>query len=96
MVLRPHELDLDRECLEIVGRQLVFDAGRDGQLRGQIQVMQSHENVDRGGVAFLDRRRRIAGDDAVGAEIFDEEKAGLDIGGENLGRAESTLAQRPR
>src|SRR5260221_765434 len=91
-----HELDLDQEGFEIVGRKFMLDAGCHGQRRGQIRIVQSDENVDRGGIALLDWRRRIARGDAFGAEILDQEKAGLEIGRENFRRAETALAQASR
>ena len=91
-----HEFDLDQECFEIVERKLVLDARGDRQGRGQIRIVQGHENVDRGGVALLDWYRRIARGNAFGAEILDQEKAGLKIGCENFRRTEPALTQGSR
>ena len=42
--------------------------------------MQRDQNIDGGFIALLDRRRRIAGDDALVAEILHDDEPAIEIG----------------
>ena len=55
--------------------------------------MQRHQEIDGGFVALLDRRRRIAADDALVAEILHDEKPAVEIGVQDRRRREVALAQ---
>ena len=91
------QLGLDQEGVEVVGRQAVVDARRDRQRRratGWRCKLDQH--VDRGRIALLDRRRRIARDHAFGAEILQQQQAFVEVGRMDLRRRQAALAQRAR
>ncbi len=65
----------------------------DRQCIGQLPFMQRKQDVDRGLVPLGDRRRRIAGDEPLFAEVFDDQKSLLEIGLVHGGRGEAVLPQ---
>ena len=65
------ELGLDQERVHVVGWNAIFDVRRDRQHIRQRLPVQMQQRIDRGLVALLDRRRRIALDHALVAEILD-------------------------
>jgi hypothetical protein len=69
------------------------DQRRDRQRVGQRQTVQGDQRIDRGLVAVPDRLGRIAFDHALVAEVLENEKSRLEIGGIDLGRREPALSQ---
>ena len=91
-----HELGLDQQRVQVVGRQAMLDALGDRQRRGKFHPVQMGEHVDRRPIAVFDRRRRIGSDDRLAAEVFQDEDAGSKIRREDFGRGEAPIAQRTR
>ena len=74
------KLGLDQERLHVVARQpIVDDAALPAALR-QLPAMQRDQKIDRGLVARLDRRRRIAADNPLVAEILHDDQPVIEIG----------------
>ena len=90
------ELGFDQERVHVVGRNAVFDMGRDGQGVGQPLLVQRKQHVDRGLVALLDRRRRIAAHHALLAEVLEDQQSVIEISVMDDGRREAVLPQAVR
>ena len=70
--------------------------GRDGQGVGQPLLVQRKQHVDRGLVALLDRRRRIAAHHALLAEILEDQESVIQISVMDDRCRESVLPQAVR
>ena len=70
--------------------------GRDGQGVGQPLLVQRKQHVDRGLVALLDRRRRIAAHHALLAEILEDQESLIQISVMDDRCGESVLPQAVR
>ena len=79
--------------VEIVGRDVVVAVGVDRQHVRQRCACKLGERVDRSRSARRSARR-FAVDDALVAEILDDQQAGVEIGGIDLGRRKPMRAQR--
>ena len=90
------KLGLDQECVDVVGRHAVLDTGRHREGCGSRLTVQRDQHIDGSRIAFLDRRRRIAFHDALGAEVLQQHQPFVEVGGVDLRRREATLAQRAR
>ena len=90
------QLDLDLIGVDVVGRQRVDDMRRDRDRARQLLAVQRDQHIDRRRIALLDRRRRIAGDHGLGAEVFDDEQAVGELGLVDLRGGEAELAQPVR
>ena len=90
------KLGLDQERVDVVGRHAVLDAGRHREGCGSRLAVQRDQHIDGSRIAFLDRRRRIAFHDALGAEILQQHQPFVEVGGVDLRRREAALAQRAR
>ena len=90
------ELGFDQERVHVVGGNAVFDMGRDGQGVGQSLLVQRKQHVNRGLVALLDRRGRVAAHHALVAEVFEDQQALIEIGVMDDGRREAVLPQTVR
>ena len=90
------QLDFDELRLHVVDRQTMRDVRRDPHAGWHLLVVQRNQHIDRRGIAFRDRRRRIAGDDRFGSEILDQQQAVGDLGLEDLRRGVAKLAQPVR
>ena len=77
-------------------RQVIFDVRRHRQPFRQLSPMQRYQEIDRGFVALRDRRRRIAGNDALVAEILHDQESVIEIGLQDGRRREVAIAQALR
>ena len=91
------QLGLDQEGVHVVVRQLVLDMGRDRQHARATAGRAARSSVSTAAsIALRDRSRRIALDDALRAEILEQQQPLVEIGVIDLGRGEAALAQSLR
>src|SRR6266487_6294834 len=90
------QFGFDQQGVQIVRRQRMIDARRDGQHRGQRLPVQGHQHVDGGRIAILDRSAGIARHHAFAAEILEHEQPLGKVRGVDFGCGEAACAQRPR
>ena len=69
--------------------------GRNRQGVGQLLFVQRKQHVDRGLVALLDRRRRVAAHHALVAEVFENQQAVIEIGVMDDRAPRSRIRRRP-
>ena len=74
------QFNLDHERVDLVTWQPVLAMRRDLQRLRQSAAMQCDQHIERGLVALLDRRRRIAGHNPFIAEILHDDEPGIGVG----------------
>ena len=87
------QLGLDQKSADVIAGDLIVDIRRYRQRVRKVDFMQLNECVHRQFVAHFERGRRIALDDFVRAEIFQNHKSVVEIGGEDLRGGESEVSQ---
>ena len=90
------QLDLDQERIHIVLRQLVVEMRRTCSVSGSRRRCSDIKHIEGGLVARLDRRRRIARDDALFAEILHDDQSQCRVGLQDHRRRKIALAQGSR
>ena len=88
------QLGFDQERLEVVRRKAMLDTRRDGKRAGDLLAVERDQHVDRRRIALLDRRRRIARDDALRCRDPPAAEALVEVGGVDFRRREAAVAQR--
>ena len=87
------QFGFDQEGVEVVTRNGVIDAGDDRQRFDHVVAVKREQGIDRGRIARLDRRGRIARHEQLGAEILQHDEALIEIGGVDFRRGKSAFAQ---
>src|SRR5947208_2811723 len=69
------KLDLDQQRVDVIGRNRMSDQRRDRERGRKLELVERDEHVDRGLIALFDRSGRISRDDAVIAEILENDES---------------------